>query len=52
MAYFIPGFRWFLFIGGMYFLSSTDEVTHVLQHVFWSFAQTEQAFEYCWPILL
>ena len=47
MAHYNPGLRWFPFIGGRYFLSSTGEKTHVLQHVFWCFAQTEQSFHSC-----
>jgi hypothetical protein len=52
MTYYNPGLKWFTFIGGKYFLSSTGKVTHVLQRVFWSFAQTEQAFQYCRPVVL
>nr|XP_034604918.1 uncharacterized protein LOC117864969 [Setaria viridis] len=35
--------------GGMYF---RDSLSHVLYHVFWSFAQTEHAFQFCQPIVL
>ena len=43
------GLKWFVDTGGMYF---EDPLRHVLHRVFWSFAQTEHAFQYCRSVIL
>uniref|UniRef100_K3YC99 MULE transposase domain-containing protein n=1 Tax=Setaria italica TaxID=4555 RepID=K3YC99_SETIT len=49
MHYYDPGLKWFVDTRGMYF---RDSLSHVLYHVFWSFAQTQHAFQFCQPIVL
>jgi hypothetical protein len=43
MNYYNHGMKWFVDTGGMFLQNS---VRHVLHHVFWSFAQTEHAFQF------
>jgi hypothetical protein len=49
MNYYNHGMKWFVDTGGMFLQNS---VRHVLHHVFWSFAQTEHAFQFCRPVVL
>jgi hypothetical protein len=49
MHYYNPGLKWFIDTGGMYF---ENLLRHGLHRVFWSFAQTEHAFQYCQPVIL
>ena len=49
MHYYNPSLKWFVDTGGMYF---RDPLRYVLHRVFWSFAQTEHAFQFCRPIVL
>jgi hypothetical protein len=51
MAYYNPGMKWIIDTGGMSFVNA-ETTTHVLKRVFWSFAQTEHAFQYCRPVVL
>jgi hypothetical protein len=41
--------KWFVDIGGM---SLQNSMRHVLHRVFWSFAQTKHAFQFCRPVVL
>ena len=52
MTYYNPGLKWFPHTNGQYIDRNTGKVTHVLQRVFWSFAQTEHAYQYCRPVIL
>ena len=53
MAHYNPDLKWFTYTGGKYFQNHyTGEVKHVLQCVFWSFAQTKHAFQYYQPVIL
>jgi hypothetical protein len=49
MNYYNHGTKWFMDTGGM---SLQNSVRHVLHRVFWSFAQTEHAFQFCRPVVL
>ena len=49
MHYYNPGLKWFVDTRGMYF---RDPLRHVLYRVFWSFVQTEHAFQFCRPVIL
>ena len=49
MHYYNPGLKWFVDTGGMYF---RDPLRNVLHRVFWLFAQTEHAFQFCRPVIL
>jgi hypothetical protein len=49
MRYYNPGMRWFIDTGGMY-LRAVQR--HVLFRVFWYFAQTQHAIQYCRPVIL
>jgi hypothetical protein len=51
MTHFNPGLKWFIDTGGQYFIEKGN-VVHMLKRVFWSFAQTEHAFQYCRPVVL
>jgi hypothetical protein len=45
MNHYNPSLKWYVDTGGKYFINNiTCHVTHVLQRVFWSFAQTEHVF--------
>ena len=43
MHYYNPGLKWFVDTRWVYFW---DPMRHVLYHMFWSFAQTEHAFQF------
>ena len=49
MHYYNPGLKWFVDTEGMFF---RDPLRHVLYRVFWSFAQTEHAFQFCRLVVL
>jgi transposase-like protein len=49
MNYYNHGMKWFVDTSGM---SLPNSVRHVLHRVFWSFAQTEHAFQFCRPVVL
>ena len=49
MHYYNPSLKWFVGTGGMSF---RDQMRHVLYRVFWSFAQTKHAFQFCRPVVL
>jgi len=49
MHYYNPGLKRFVDTGGMYFEGS---LRHVLHRVFWSFAQTQHAFQFYQPVIL
>ena len=49
MHYYNPGLKWFVDTEGMCFW---DPLRHVLYRVFWSFAQTEHAFQFYRPVVL
>ena len=49
VTYYNPGLKWFIDTGGMYL---QNPLMHVLYHVFWSFTQTEYAFQYYRPVIL
>ena len=49
MHYYNPGLKWFVDTGGMCF---RDPLRHVLYRVFWSFTQTEHAFQFYRPVVL
>jgi hypothetical protein len=49
MNYYNHDMKWFMDTGGM---SLQNPVRHVLHRVFWSFAQTEHAFQFCRPVVL
>ena len=49
MHYYNPSLKWFVDTRGMCF---RDPLRHVLYRVFWSFAQTEHAFQFCRPVVL
>ena len=49
MHYYNPGLKWFVDTGGMFF---RDPLRHVLYRVFWSFTQTEHAFQFYRPVVL
>ena len=48
MHYYNHGLKWFMDTGRMYF---RDPFRHVLYRVFWSFEQTEHAFQFCQPVV-
>jgi hypothetical protein len=53
MSHYNPSLKWYVDTGGKYFINNiTGHVTHILQCVFWSFAQTEHVFQYCRPVIL
>jgi hypothetical protein len=49
MNYYNHDMKWFVDTGGM---SLQNLARHVLHRVFWSFAQTEHAFQFCRPVVL
>jgi hypothetical protein len=49
MNYYNHGMKWFVDTSGM---SLQNLVRHVLHRVFWSFAQTEHAFQFCRLVVL
>jgi hypothetical protein len=49
MNYYNHGMKWFVDTSGM---SLQNSVRHVLHRVFWSFAQTEHAFQFYRPVIL
>ena len=49
MHYYNSGLKWFVDTEAMYF---RGPLRHVLYHVFWSFAQTEHAFQFCRSVVL
>jgi hypothetical protein len=49
MNYYNHVMKWFVDTGGM---SLKNSVRHVLHHVFWSFAQTEHAFQFYRPVVI
>jgi hypothetical protein len=49
MNYYNHGMKWFVDTSGM---SLHNSVRHVLHRVFWSFAQTEHAFQFCRLVVL
>jgi hypothetical protein len=49
MHYYNPVLKLSVDTRGIYF---EDSLRHVLHRVFWSFVQTEDAFQYCRPVIL
>ena len=49
MHYYNPDLKWFVDTREMYF---REPLRHDLHRVFWLFAQTEHAFQFCRPVVL
>ena len=51
MKHYNPGLRWYPYVGCI--VTDVDDIPkHVLQRVFWCFAQFAEAFKHCHPLLL